>query len=38
MQARQTGSPLHIGGHLRTNHWRGEKRVQFVLEDAAQPG
>lgn len=37
MQARQTGSPLHIGGHLRTNHWRGEKRVQFVLEDAAQP-
>lgn len=38
MQARQTGAPLHIGGHLRTNHWRGEKRVQFVLEDAAQPG
>ncbi|WP_341914667.1 single-stranded-DNA-specific exonuclease RecJ [Ferrovibrio terrae] len=38
MQARQTGSALHIGGHLRTNHWRGEKRVQFVLEDAAQPG
>lgn len=37
LQARQTGAPLHIGGHLRTNHWRGEKRVQFVLEDAAQP-
>lgn len=37
MQARQTGSALHVGGHLRTNHWRGEKRVQFVLEDAAQP-
>jgi single-stranded-DNA-specific exonuclease len=38
LQARQTGSVLHVGGHLRADHWRGERRVQFVLEDAAQPG
>lgn len=38
LQARQTGAPLHVGGHLRADHWRGEKRVQFVLEDAALPG
>lgn len=37
LQARQTGAALHLGGHLRPNHWRGEKRVQFLLEDAAQP-
>jgi single-stranded-DNA-specific exonuclease len=37
LQARQTGAALHVGGHLRADHWRGEKRVQFVLEDAAQP-
>ncbi len=37
LQARQTGAVLHLGGHLRADHWRGEKRVQFVVEDAAQP-
>lgn len=37
LQARQTGSALHIGGHLRADHWRGERRVQFMLEDAAIP-
>lgn len=37
LQARQTGAPLHLGGHLRADYWRGERRVQFVLEDAAQP-
>lgn len=37
LQARQAGNTLHLGGHLRTDTWRGEKRVQFVLEDAAQP-
>ncbi|WP_300301709.1 single-stranded-DNA-specific exonuclease RecJ [Ferrovibrio sp.] len=37
LQARQTGSALHLGGHLRADYWRGERRVQFVLEDAAQP-
>lgn len=38
LQARQTGAALHVGGHLRADHWRGERRVQFMLEDAAQPG
>jgi single-stranded-DNA-specific exonuclease len=37
LHARQTGAPLHVAGHLRADHWRGEKRVQFVLEDAARP-
>lgn len=37
LQARQTGAALHLGGHLRANHWRGERQVQFVLEDAALP-
>jgi len=37
LQARQTGAPLHLAGHLRADHWRGERRVQFVLEDAARP-
>lgn len=36
--ARQTGHPLHLAGHLRADHWRGEKRIQFVVEDAAAPG
>lgn len=37
LQARQTGAALHLAGHLRADVWRGERRVQFVLEDAAQP-
>ncbi|MFC3677234.1 single-stranded-DNA-specific exonuclease RecJ [Ferrovibrio xuzhouensis] len=37
LHARQTGAPLHVAGHLRADHWRGERRVQFVLEDAARP-
>lgn len=35
--ARSTGQPLHVAGHLRADHWRGEQRIQFVLEDAATP-
>lgn len=37
MHARRTGEALHLAGHLRADHWRGEQRVQFVLEDAAIP-
>jgi single-stranded-DNA-specific exonuclease len=34
----QTGGlPLHLAGHLRADNWRGERRVQFVIEDAARP-
>jgi single-stranded-DNA-specific exonuclease len=35
LQARQTGRALHLAGHLRADDWRGERRVQFVIEDAA---
>jgi single-stranded-DNA-specific exonuclease len=31
------GLPLHLAGHLRADNWRGERRVQFVIEDAAKP-
>ncbi|HEX6960105.1 MAG TPA: single-stranded-DNA-specific exonuclease RecJ [Ferrovibrio sp.] len=37
LQARQTGAAIHVGGHLRSSYWRGERQIQFVLEDAAQP-
>ena len=37
LHARSTGRPLHLAGHLRADHWRGEKRIQFVVEDAALP-
>ncbi len=37
LHARTTGRPLHLAGHLRADHWRGEKRIQFVVEDAALP-
>jgi len=30
------GAPLHVAGHLRADVWQGERRVQLVLEDAAQ--
>jgi len=26
---------LHVAGHLRADNWRGERRVQLVIEDAA---
>lgn len=34
----QNGAPIHCAGHLRADNWRGERRVQFVVEDAALPG
>jgi len=33
--ARSTGRPMHLAGHLRADYWRGERRIQLVLEDAA---
>lgn len=33
----QRDARLHLAGHLRADHWRGERRVQFVIEDAARP-
>ena len=35
LQARATGRPLHLAGHLRADYWRGERRIQLVVEDAA---
>lgn len=32
------GVPLHLGGHLRLDHWNGQTAVQLVIEDAAVPG
>ncbi len=32
------GASLLIAGALRADHWRGERRVQFVIEDAAWSG
>lgn len=31
------GASLHVAGTLRADWWRGERRVQFVIEDAARP-
>ena len=38
LAAGQNGAPIHCAGHLRADNWRGERRVQFVVEDAALPG
>ncbi|MGD0144747.1 MAG: DHHA1 domain-containing protein, partial [Rhizomicrobium sp.] len=32
------GKPLHVAGYLRADHWNGERRVQFQVEDAAPAG
>ncbi|SLN45519.1 single-stranded-DNA-specific exonuclease RecJ [Oceanibacterium hippocampi] len=29
------GRRLHLAGHLRADTWRGERRLQFTIEDAA---
>jgi single-stranded-DNA-specific exonuclease len=29
------GRAFHLAGHLRADNWRGERRIQFVIEDAA---
>jgi len=33
---RSDGLALHVAGALRADHWRGERRVQLVIEDAAR--
>jgi single-stranded-DNA-specific exonuclease len=32
------GAPLHVAGYLRADHWNGQRRVQFQVEDAAPAG
>jgi len=34
---RHAGDPLHLAGHLRADSWGGRERIQFVVEDAADP-
>jgi single-stranded-DNA-specific exonuclease len=29
------GPPLHLAGHLRAEWYRGERRIQLIIEDAA---
>ena len=31
------GAPLHVGGWLKPDHWRGGGAVQFHIGDAAWP-
>ena len=38
MQAKSQGLAVHLAGHLRADNWRGEKRVQLLIEDAALLG
>ena len=35
LRAATTALPWHVAGRLRAEEWRGERRVQFVIEDAA---
>jgi single-stranded-DNA-specific exonuclease len=35
LRAAATALPWHVAGRLRAEEWRGERRVQFVIEDAA---
>ncbi len=29
------GQAFHVAGHLRADHWRGERRIQLNIDDAA---
>ena len=33
----QAGNPIHLAGHLRRDHWGGKEKLDFVIEDAADP-
>ncbi|MEQ9640781.1 MAG: single-stranded-DNA-specific exonuclease RecJ [Alphaproteobacteria bacterium] len=33
--ARGHGRPVHLAGHLSSNTWNGQRRVELVVEDAA---
>jgi single-stranded-DNA-specific exonuclease len=35
LRASQTGQPLYVAGTLRADYWRGERRAQFHIIDAA---
>ena len=31
------GMPLHVAGHLRRDTWGGREKIEFTIEDAADP-
>lgn len=31
------GMPLHVAGHLKRDSWGGRERIEFTIEDAADP-
>lgn len=33
---RNNGTPMHLAGTLRPDHWQGETSVQFVVDDGAE--
>ncbi|MDY0242995.1 MAG: single-stranded-DNA-specific exonuclease RecJ, partial [Rhodospirillaceae bacterium] len=33
---RNNGTPMHLAGTLRPDHWQGETNVQFVVDDGAE--
>jgi single-stranded-DNA-specific exonuclease len=35
LAARADGRPCHVAGRLRADYWRGERRVELVVDDAA---
>jgi len=34
---RRAGEPVHLVGYLRRDDWAGRERLQFVIDDAADP-
>ena len=32
-----SGAPMHLAGRIKLDHWNGEQRVTFQIEDAARP-
>jgi single-stranded-DNA-specific exonuclease len=38
LKAYAQAKPWHVAGHLRADYFRGDKRLQFVIEDAAETG
>ncbi len=34
---KSSGEPLHIAGRLNRNHWRGQEKIELIIDDAADP-
>ncbi len=33
----RNSAPVHVAGYLRVNFWQGQRRVQFIIQDVAEP-